>query len=81
MKALFLYSRVMPYTIEGLKALLKITNLEIHLVHYPVSRDAPYQLPEIDRIKYYSKSKTNDDDIIKFIEDKDLKFVFVSRLV
>ncbi len=78
MNALYLYTKVMPYTIEGIKAVIKITNLYIHLVHYPVSEDAPYQLPVIDRIKYYSKSETCNNDIIEMIKKYNPKFIFAS---
>lgn len=78
MNALYLYSQVMPYTIASLQVLIKFTGLNIHLVHYPISKTSPYQLPDVSNIFYYDKSVTNVEDIKNIIIHKKPKFVFVS---
>lgn len=74
----FLYSRLMPYTIEGLKSLLSISDVNISLFHYSVSDDAPYQLPLIAGIDYYDEKDFDEAKINSFILSTKPKFVFVT---
>lgn len=77
-KALVLYSRVMPYTIEAFKALIKETALEIHLVHYAISKNAPYQLPAVDGLITYDEDSMSLSQIKGLLATNDFKFLFIS---
>lgn len=76
--ALFLYSEVMPYTIEGLKALINISGINIYLIHYSLSEKAPYKLPPIKGLIYYNNNDFNESEIKSLIKSLNPKFIFVS---
>lgn len=77
MDVIYLYSRVMPYTVYCLKALIKQTGVKVHLVHYPVSDNAPYQLPEVTGISYYNKEQLSSEELEGLMQ-LNPRFVFVT---
>lgn len=78
MNVLYLYSRVMPYTIAGLKALMKLKNIQIHLVHYKISNNTPYQLPDVKDLNYYDESNLELDQLIGMITQLRPKYLFIT---
>lgn len=68
----------MPYTMCGIMELVRLTNIEIHIVHYSVSDDAPFKLNEQQNIKFYDKSLLNNKNIEELIKKLNPKFVYVA---
>ncbi|HEY9113227.1 MAG TPA: glycosyltransferase family 4 protein [Bacteroidales bacterium] len=68
----------MPYTIGSIKMLINIGKVDIHIIHYPVSNDAPYQLPSIKGVTYYDESKLTIDEIESLINKLIPRFIFIT---
>ena len=81
MNVVFLYSRVMPYTLHCLRLLVKSFGAHVHLVHYPVSAEAPYQLPPVAGITYYDQTQFSVDELIQQVGCLKPRFLFVSGWV
>lgn len=63
MKAFFLYTELADYTLQCMKVHLEMNpNDEIHVIHYPVNREAPFRLYPIERLTYYEKTNTDAGD-------------------
>lgn len=67
-KALFLYTELADYTISGFKALSE-KDVEIHVVRWPVNREAPFDFSKINGITFYERNDYNDEGLNKLIED------------
>lgn len=54
-KVVFLYSEMAGYFISCLKALIE-KNTEVHVFHWPVNKEAPFQFDRMEGLHYYDRS-------------------------
>jgi len=66
MKILFLYSELAGYFISCLEALSE-KGVEVHVVHWPVNKEAPFQLPPSNNIKFYNREKLTGAELEKLV--------------
>ena len=57
-KVLFLYSELANYFLSSLRSLQKLVD-EIHVLHYPVNMEAPYDLNFPENMHFYNVKKLN----------------------
>ncbi len=61
-KVLFLYTELAGYFLAGLNALLE-QGAEIHVVRWPVNKEAPFEFAENSSIRFYPREDYNDDSL------------------
>ncbi len=67
MKVLFLYTEIADYFIAGCKALIE-KNVEVHVVRYPVNKEAPFQFDFSGKIKLYERNEFSKDQLLLLAE-------------
>ena len=67
MKVLFLYSELAGYFISCLEALSK-KGAEIHVVHWPVNKEAPFLFSFPKNIKHYERKNLHEKQLIELAE-------------
>jgi glycosyltransferase involved in cell wall biosynthesis len=67
MKALFLYTEIADYFLASCKALLN-KGVEVHLVRWPVNKEAPFQFNYPDGIKIYERNDFDNERLFKLTE-------------
>jgi len=78
MNIFFLYSHFMPYNLSGIEALIKISNVRVHIVHYPSTKEFPYEFLSDQNITYYSIKDNSRIELIKLIEKLKPRFIFIT---
>ena len=63
-KVLFLYTELAEYFLACLEALEK-QKIEIHVVRWPVNKEAPFEFRNLDAVNFYNRDETNDTELIK----------------
>ena len=63
-KILFLYTELAEYFLACLEALEK-QEIEIHVVRWPVNKEAPFQFRKLDRIQFYNRDEVTDEGLIE----------------
>ncbi|MBC7695223.1 MAG: glycosyltransferase family 4 protein [Burkholderiales bacterium] len=66
MKFLFLYTEIAEYFLACCKELAK--DGEVHIVRWPVNKEAPFQFHVGEQINIYSKSNYNQDQLKQLVE-------------
>ena len=67
-KVLLLYSELADYLLSSLKSLNYEVN-EIHVVHWPVNKEAPFKFNNIDDIKFYDRKLYNYSHLVKLLKE------------
>jgi glycosyltransferase involved in cell wall biosynthesis len=79
MRLLFLYSELADYFLACLKKLKEMYDVEIHVIHWPVNREAPFAFDFPKGIKFYQKgSFSNKKDLAQKIDDISPDFIYCS---
>lgn len=55
-KIVFLYTELSTYFLACIEKLLEYPNLEIHIVRWPINKEAPFQFSFSDNIKIYDRN-------------------------
>jgi glycosyltransferase involved in cell wall biosynthesis len=63
MKVLFLYTEIADYFLASCKALLN-AGVEVHLVRWPVNKEAPFQFVYPDGIKVYERNEFDNAQLL-----------------
>jgi glycosyltransferase involved in cell wall biosynthesis len=63
MRFLFLYTEVAGYFLSAVRALTRNANVEVHVVHWPVHRDAPFDLSAYPFATLYDRSRFSDGEL------------------
>ncbi|MCJ8166342.1 glycosyltransferase family 4 protein [Pontibacter sp. E15-1] len=63
-KILFLYSEIADYFLSCLKALVQEHRVEVHLVRWPVHKEAPFQFSIPDGVQVHEKQDYNRQQLI-----------------
>ncbi len=65
-KIVFLYTEIAEYFLACCKALLD-DGVEVHIVRYPLNKEAPFQFNFSDKIKVYERNKLNDEQLLDLV--------------
>lgn len=65
---LFLYTELAPYVLACLKALAEQHDVEVHLVRWPVNREAPFELDFHARFKVYERGAVDDESLVRLVQ-------------
>lgn len=68
----------MPNLITLLKAIVKISNAEIHVVYWDHKKKTPYRPPEIEKIFYYKRSEYNYKKIRQLLQLIEPKAIYIA---
>lgn len=66
-KALFLYTELAGYALACFDALVK-RGIEVHVVHFPVNSEAPFDLHRKEGVFFYERKRMNRHDIFDLAE-------------
>lgn len=67
MKILFLYTEIADYFLAGCNALIE-KNAEVHIVRYPVNKEAPFQFEFPGKIKLYERNNYTNEKLLVLVE-------------
>lgn len=65
MKVLFLYTEIADYFLAGCRALIS-RGAEVHVVRWPVNKEAPFQFVYPEKLTVYERSDFSDGELIRF---------------
>ena len=65
MKLLFLYTELAPYFLACVERLVKDNDVEVHIVRWPVNKEAPFALRFADRVHVYERDQYDDTALLK----------------
>jgi glycosyltransferase involved in cell wall biosynthesis len=80
-KALFLYTELAPYVLACLKALVEQQDVELHLVRWPVNKEAPFELDFPGRFKVYDRDALDDESLVRLVQALKPEITFASGWV
>lgn len=64
MKILFLYTEVAGYFLSCAERLHQITGAEVHIVRWPVNKEAPFQFRSYEGVTFYERDTLDTDGIL-----------------
>lgn len=76
-KVVFLYTEIADYFLAGCKALLK-NNIEVHIVRFPINKEAPFQFEFPEEIKIYERNKYDTNQLLLLIESINPEIIICS---
>lgn len=79
--ALFLYTELAPYFLACLRALVEEHDVHVHLVRWPVNKEAPFDLSFHERVTVHAREAMSDDGPRALVERLDPDIVFASGWV
>ncbi|HSH66950.1 MAG TPA: glycosyl transferase family 1, partial [Bacteroidia bacterium] len=77
-KVVFLYSELSGYFLACIKQLGSIPSVDIHIVHWPINKEAPFIFLEYGNINLYDRGKYKDEQLIKLIDTINPSFIYAS---
>ena len=77
-RLLFLYSELADYFIACLKKLAEMHEVEIHVIHWPVNKEAPFAFNFPVGINFYQKDKFTKEQLIEKIDEISPDFIYCS---
>lgn len=80
-KVLFLYTELAPYFLAGVERLVADHGVEVHIVRWPVNREAPFALRFADRVKVHAREAFDDAGLLRLVQDIDPAIAFASGWV
>jgi glycosyltransferase involved in cell wall biosynthesis len=69
-RIVFLYTEIAEYFLAGCQALLE-KDVEIHVVRYPVNKEAPFKFKFPGKIKFYERNTYEDPELIDLVNSID----------
>ena len=63
---LFLYTELAPYFLAGVERLVRDHDVDVHIVRWPVNKEAPFQLELADRVQVHERGAFNDRELVRF---------------
>lgn len=67
-KILLLYTEIAPYLMAGVERLVKEHGAEVHIVCWPVNKEAPFQFRAMQRIHMYDRTRYDRMALLRFVE-------------
>ncbi len=68
-KVLFLYTEMAEYLIVGIKLYVELYGAEVHIVRWPLNREAPFEFNSIPNVYYYEKQDFSAGNLLKLVKD------------
>lgn len=79
-KIVFLYTEIADYFLAGCKALLE-KNIEVHIIRFPVNKEAPFQFDIPEKIKIYARNDYDYNQLLSLIESINPQIIVCSGWV
>jgi len=79
-KIVFLYTELAEYFLACL-ALLEKQNAEIHVVHWPLNKEAPFHFRKLEHTEFHDRSLLNDGGLKKLVDEINPTIIFCSGWV
>lgn len=64
---LVMYTEIAPYMLACLRALAEAADAEVHLVCWPVNKEAPFSLESYPGVTVHERRSLNDDDLVALV--------------
>lgn len=80
-KALFLYTELAPYFLACVEQLVRDHDVEVHIVRWPVNREAPFDLRFGDRVKVHERDALDDQALMRLTHGVGPDIAFASGWV
>ncbi|OFY84484.1 MAG: hypothetical protein A3F72_13835 [Bacteroidetes bacterium RIFCSPLOWO2_12_FULL_35_15] len=79
-KIVFLYTEIADYFLAGCKALIE-KNAEVHIIRYPVNKEAPFQFDIPEKIKIYERNNYDKKTLLSLVESINPQIIVCSGWV
>lgn len=76
-KILFLYTELAGYFLACVKELAK-RNVDVHIVHWPVNKEAPFRFQFPPEVKTYDRSELSDEELAKLVRRINPSLIYTS---
>jgi glycosyltransferase involved in cell wall biosynthesis len=80
-RVLFLYTELAPYFLACLEALVKSHDVEVHLVRWPVNKEAPFNLGFAARVHVYERNELDETGLLELVRNIRPDIAFASGWV
>ena len=77
-KILFLYTELAPYFLACIERLVKDHDVEVHIVRWPVNKEAPFALNFPDRVHVYDRNAYDELPLFRLVHSINPDIVFAS---
>ncbi len=77
-RILFLYTELAGYFISCLKKLSELYDVEIHVVHWQVNKEAPFKFEFEKDLNFYEKSSFSNQQLNEKVKEIDPDFIYCS---
>lgn len=77
-RILVLYTELAPYVVACLRALVAELRADVHVVHWPVNKEAPFRLEMGEGVHRYDRSMTDDGALLALARQLDPDLVLCS---
>ncbi len=77
-RLLFLYSELADYFLSCVRKLVDTYDVEVHVIHWPVNKEAPFAFDFPEGVQFYEKSQFKLEDIKKKIKSISPDFIYCS---
>ena len=68
MKVIFLYTELAEYFLACINAFVKKSNAEVHIIRWPVNKEAPFSFSFFENIKVYERNELPQKSILDLVE-------------
>lgn len=75
-KFVFLYTEIAGYFLACVQKLAELYHAEVHIVRYPVNKEAPFKFPRLKNIFYYERRDFDRKSLLKTISGINPDFVY-----
>ncbi len=78
-RIVFLYSELANYFLVCLKHFQKLTNSKIIVIHWPINKEAPFELDlKINDVVFYDKSKLENSKLVSIVANHNPQLIYCS---
>jgi glycosyltransferase involved in cell wall biosynthesis len=78
LRLLFLYSELADYFIACLKKLADMYEVEVHVIHWPINKEAPFAFNYPTNIQFYQKDRFSKEELSEKIRSLAPDFIYCS---
>lgn len=78
MKILFLYSELAGYFLACAQALHRVYGCEVHVVHWPINQEAPFEFGKYEGLHFHARRSLDDQGLLDLCEGIQPSLVYAS---